>query len=278
MAGFFVQFSGRVNSKSDDFHTKETAMNDMIIAAAQLRCAAGDIENNIQRHLQTAEQAALHNVDFLLFPELSLTGYEPQLADQLAITLQDPRLAGLRESAIKHQMTLVCGAPLRSSDADALYIGAIVFAPDGTLYSYTKQHLHGPEAAIFTAGQGGPLIQVQQHQIGLAICADILSETHPQHAADCGATVYAAGVLISKKSYPLESGMLQRYAEKHRMVVMLANHCAPTGGWEPAGQSAIWDESGRLIVTASEGDDALAIARQGESGWLGEIQHLTLVG
>lgn len=251
-------------------------MNDMIIAAAQLRCAAGDIDVNIQRHLQTAEQAAAHHVDFLLFPELSLTGYEPDLAGQLAITLQDPRLAELRESAIKHQMTLVCGAPLRSSDADALYIGAIIFAPDGTLYSYTKQHLHGPEAAIFTAGQGGPLIQVQQHQIGLAICADILSETHPQHAADCGATVYAAGVLISKKSYPLESGMLQRYAEKHRMVVILSNHCAPTGGWEPAGHSAIWDESGRLVVTASAGDDALAIANKSDAGWVGEIQPLTL--
>lgn len=253
-------------------------MKDITIAAAQIRCAAGDIEENIQRHLQTAQQAAAHGVHFLLFPELSLTGYEPQLAEQLAITLQDPRLAELRESAIKHQMTLVCGAPLRSSDADALYIGAIIFAPDGTLYSYTKQHLHGPEADIFTAGKGGPLLEVQQQQIGLAICADILSESHPQIAAECGATVYAAGVLISKKSYPLESGMLQRYAEKHHMVVMLANHCAPTGGWEPAGQSAIWDESGRLIVTASEGDDALAIARQGESGWLGEIQHLTLVG
>ncbi|MGC6386624.1 carbon-nitrogen hydrolase family protein [Ewingella sp. S1.OA.A_B6] len=251
-------------------------MNDMIIAAAQLRCAAGDIDDNIQRHLQTAEQAAAHNVDFLLFPELSLTGYEPEMADQLAITLQDPRLAHLRESAMKHKMTLVCGAPLRSSDADVLYIGAIVFAPDGTLYSYTKQHLHDQEAVIFTAGQGGPLLQVQQHQIGLAICADILSDSHPQHAADTGATVYAAGVLITKKSYPLESSMLQRYAEKYRMVVVLANHCAPTGVWEPGGQSAIWDETGHLIIAAPDSGDALAIARKTDAGWLGEIQRLTL--
>src|SRR5471032_1532310 len=262
MAGFFVQFSGRVNSKSDDFHTKETAMNDMIIAAAQLRCAAGDIENNIQRHLQTAEQAALHNVDFLLFPELSLTGYEPQLADQLAITLQDPRLAGLRESAIKHQMTLVCGAPLSSSDGDALYIGAIVFTPDGSLYSYTKQHLHGSETQVFTQGNGGPLLSVQDNAIGLAICADILQPSHPQCAADAGAQIYAAGVLITEKSYPQESTMLQGYARQHNMVVMLANHCAPTGGWVPGGQSAVWDDTGRLIVAAGAGDDTLVVAKK----------------
>jgi len=251
-------------------------MNEIVIAAAQLRCVAGDIEKNLQRHLETARQAALHGVDLLLFPELSLTGYEPDLADSLAITLQDPRLSLLRDSAMKYQMTLVCGAPLRSSDADALYIGAIVFAPDGTLYSYTKQHLHGTEKSIFTAGQGGPLLSISQHQIGLAICADILAPSHPQHAAECGATIYAAGVLISEKSYPVESAMLQSYAEQHRMVVMLSNHCAPTGGWQPAGQSAIWDETGRAIVVASAHEDAFVVARSTEAGWVGEAHLLPL--
>lgn len=251
-------------------------MNEIVIAAAQLRCIAGNIDANIQRHLEIVRQAAPYHVDLLLFPELSLTGYEPDLADSLAITLQDSRLNLLRDSAMKHQMTLICGAPLRSSDADALYIGAIVFAADGTLYSYTKQHLHGSEERIFTAGQGGPILAIKQHQVGLAICADILSASHPQQAADCGATLYAAGVLITGKSYPVESAMLQHYAEKHRMVVMLANHCAPTGGWEPGGQSAIWEDTGRAIVVASVHDEALAIARETDTGWLGETHLLRI--
>jgi predicted amidohydrolase len=260
-----------LNSRPDK---KEINMKNMTIAAVQLRCVAGDIDANIQRHLAAAEQAATHRVDLLLFPELSLTGYEPDLAAELAITLQDPRLSALRESAMAHQLTLVCGAPLRSSDGDALYIGAIVFTPDGTLYSYTKQHLHGPETQVFTQGNGGPLLSVQEHQIGLAICADILQPSHPQCAADGGAQIYAAGVLITEKSYPQESAMLQGYAKQHNMVVMLANHCAPTGGWLPGGQSAVWDDTGRLIVAANTSDDSLAVAQKSAEGWSGATYPL----
>lgn len=249
-------------------------MKNMTIAAVQLRCAAGDIDANIQRHLAVAEQAAAHHVDLLLFPELSLTGYEPDLAAELAMTLQDPRLSALRESAMTHHLTLVCGAPLRSSDGDALYIGAIVFTPDGSLYSYTKQHLHGTETAVFTQGHGGPLISVQEQQIGLAICADILLPSHPQCAADGGAQVYAAGVLITEKSYPQESAMLQGYAKQHGMAVLLANHCSPTGGWVPAGRSAAWDESGRLIVATNASDDSLAVAQKSADGWTGATYPL----
>lgn len=249
-------------------------MKNMTIAAVQLRCAAGDIDANILRHLAAAEQAATYGVDLLLFPELSLTGYEPDLAAELAITLQDPRLSALRESAMTHQLTLVCGAPLHSSDGDALYIGAIVFTPDGSLYSYTKQHLHGSEIQVFTQGHGGPLITVQERQIGLAICADITLPSHPQFAADGGAQVYAAGVLISEQGYPQESAMLQGYAKQHGMAVLLANHCAPTGGWVPAGKSAAWDETGRLIVAANATDDSLAVAQKSAEGWSGATYPL----
>lgn len=251
-------------------------MKNVTVATAQLRCVAGDIAANIQRHLAAAEQAAAHHVDLLLFPELSLTGYEPDLAGDLAITLQDPRLAALRTSAMAHQLTLVCGAPLCSSDGDALYIGAVVFTPDGSLYSYTKQHLHGSEATIFTQGHGGPLLTVQEHQVDLAICADILQPSHSQYAADCGVQIYAAAVLISANSYPQESAILQGYAKQHRMVVMLANHCAPTGGWTPAGQSAVWDDGGKLIIAASANQDALAIARKSAEGWSGATYPLHL--
>ena len=249
-------------------------MKNMTIAAVQFRCAAGEFDANIQRHLDAAGQAAAHHVDLLLFPELSLTGYEPDLAAELAITLQDTRLSILRESAMAHQMTLVCGAPLSSSDGDALYIGAIVFTPDGSLYSYTKQHLHGSETQVFAQGNGGPLLSVQDNAIGLAICADILQPSHPQCAADAGAQIYAAGVLITEKSYPQESAMLQGYARQHNMVVMLANHCAPTGGWVPGGQSAVWDETGKLIVAASAGDDTLVVAQKSAEGWSGATYPL----
>lgn len=250
-------------------------MSDFIIAAAQITCLAGNIDVNINRHLQAVALAAEHNVNLLIFPELSLTGYEPELARKLGLTLQDARLETLRNQAKMHDMTIVAGAPLCCNDGDALYIGAIVFAPDGTLYSYTKQYLHDGENDFFTAGQGGPQLNVGGKTLGLAICADIGVPAHPQHAADQGAEIYAAGVLITKPSYSRESEMMRSYAEKHRMAVVMANHCAPTGGWITAGKSAIWSELGHLIAVAPENQDAIAIARFTQDGWQGQVELLS---
>ncbi len=253
-------------------------MSDFIIAAAQITCLAGNIEENINRHLHAVALAAAHHVNLLIFPELSLTGYEPELARNLGLTLQDARLETLRNQAKTHDMTLVVGAPLCCNDGDALYIGAIVFAPDGTLYSYTKQHLHDGETDFFTEGQGGPQLTLGNQTLGLAICADIGVASHPQHAADNGANIYAAGVLITEPSYRRESEMLRGYAEQHGMTVIMANHCAPTGGWSPAGKSAIWSDRGQVIAVAPANQDALAIARKSQNGWQGQVELISYQG
>ncbi|WAT02832.1 carbon-nitrogen hydrolase family protein [Rouxiella chamberiensis] len=253
-------------------------MRDFTLAAAQISCLAGNIEVNIERHAQAVAQAAKSDVDLLIFPELSLTGYELELARKLGLTLQDPRLEILRSQAKIHNMTIVVGAPLGCTDGDALYIGAVVFSPDGTLYSYTKQYLHADEDAFFTPGQGGPQLSVADKTLGIAICADIAEPSHPQYAADHGADIYAAGVLISKPGYDKDSSMMRGYAEMHGMTVVMANHCAPTGGWSPAGKSVIWSELGHVIAVGPEDKDAIVIARQTHNGWQGHVELLSYQG
>ena len=60
------------------------ATTDFRIAAAQVASARGDIVGNIAAHTAAIEVAAALGVSVLIFPELSLTGYEPDLATELA--------------------------------------------------------------------------------------------------------------------------------------------------------------------------------------------------
>ncbi len=60
-------------------------MPPLIIAAAQSSSIAGDLAGNIARHQRFMQMAAEHGVQLLVFPELSLTGYERGLAAQLAL-------------------------------------------------------------------------------------------------------------------------------------------------------------------------------------------------
>src|SRR5829696_8630622 len=47
----------------------------MNLALAQISTTLGDVEANLEKHLNYITQAKDQNVDLLVFPELSLTGY-----------------------------------------------------------------------------------------------------------------------------------------------------------------------------------------------------------
>jgi len=245
-------------------------MNTFTIAAAQFSAQAGDIEANVARHLIFVHAAAEHGVKYLVFPELSLTGYERQLGRQLAMTREDPRLLPLLADAQRLGVTVVVGAPLRHEGQPDVFIGAFTLGVHG-IHAHTKQHLHPGEDLVFAAGNGGPEVAIDGNSIALAICADFSHATHAASAADSGARVYAASALITDNGYEYDTGLLAGYAAKHNMVVLMANHGGITGGWESAGRSAIWAEGGERVVAASGTGDLLVIATEGAKGWAGSV-------
>ncbi|HSD11130.1 MAG TPA: nitrilase-related carbon-nitrogen hydrolase, partial [Candidatus Binatia bacterium] len=83
------------------------------IAAAQTIPMRGDVDANVDQHVRLVHIAAEEQAQVLVFPELSLTGYELDLADDLAFSQSDPRLAPLVEAASSSSMTLIVGAPVR---------------------------------------------------------------------------------------------------------------------------------------------------------------------
>ncbi len=249
-------------------------MTALTLAAAQTLSIAGDVPANLRRHLAFMHAAAEQGVQLLVFPELSLTGYEPSLAAELAITPQDAVLAPLREMARELRLTAVVGMPIRLTPQGGVLIGALVLGADGSLSVYTKQHLHPGEELAFTAGQGGAALEWGDDRIALAVCADFSHASHPRQAAQAGANVYAAGVLISDGGYATDSALLQGYAAEHRMLVLMANHGGPSGGWTCAGRSAIWSAEGDLIAAAPGVGDALVIGRRDGGRWAGRVVTL----
>jgi predicted amidohydrolase len=236
-------------------------------AVVQSIALRGDIGANVGRHVRLAERAAHAGARFVLFPELALTGYEPELAAQLALTPDDPRLAPLRDVAVRESVTLVTGAPLRSPGHPA--IAALSFLPDGSVHVYTKQYLHPGEERAFRAGTGGAPLALGNVRVALAVCAEIAHAGHAAAAAQSGAGLYAASVLVSEGGYAADAGLLQGYARTHRMPVAMANHGGPTGGWASAGRSAVWDENGEVVVAAAGTGESVLLAERSGGVWRG---------
>ena len=231
-------------------------MSGVRIAAAQSVSQAADLLANLTTHCRFIETASAADVDILVFPELSLSGYEPKYVKDLALGPTDKRLDPIRELLCSRSMTVVVGAPV-SSDADKPYIGAICFFPDGRSVVYRKQYLHPGEEAF-----------------SLAICADITHEAHARVAADSGASMYLAGVFITPGGYEVDASLVRGYAESHGFAVLMANHGGPSGGISSAGKSAIWAPGGNLLAAAPEAGNWLVIAAKKTEGWSGEVLAL----
>ncbi|AXA54440.1 carbon-nitrogen hydrolase family protein [Pseudomonas thivervalensis] len=242
-----------------------------VFAAAQSISIAGDVRANLSHHQRFMRAAAGQGVQLLVFPELSLTGYERGLAAELAILPEDVVLQPLRDLAQALGLTAVVGMPIRLTADGPVLIGALVLGADGSLGVYSKQHLHPGEEIAFAPGHGGSMLTMGQARIALAVCADFSHAGHAAAAAGQGATHYAAGVLITEGGYLPDTTLLQGYARQHAMTVLMANHGGATGGWESAGRSAIWGPDGSLLAAAPGTGELLVIVRRDVNGWAGQV-------
>jgi len=245
-------------------------MHNFKIAAGQIASVRGDMDRNIATHAMAMAAAAVHHVSVLVFPELSLTGYEPDLAADLAISAADERLAPLLGLARQHQIAAVVGAPLRNGTAKPS-LGAIVLTASGGTRTYHKMHLGGSEPTYFTPGETPCVLAVAGHTIGIAICADSAQHTHPQVYADLGANIYTAGVFLNAEWYATDVPRLARYAARYGMLTVMANHAASVGTYISVGKSAVWAPDGAILAQAEGAENALVIATNHDAAWDAEV-------
>jgi predicted amidohydrolase len=261
-------------------------MTPLAVCVAQTCPSPGDVPSNLEQHLRLVEVAAAHEAQLVLFPELSLTGYELELAERAALSEDDARLLPLADAARSHALTLVVGAPVRVEQR--LYNGALVFRPDRTRLLYKKQYLGAfgegarcdgnvppPEASVFQPGNSDLLVQLGETLAALAICSDIGRAQHARRAREGGATAYLASMFVIPSEFDGDATRLEQYAQEHSMLVAMANFGAATGGLSSAGRSSIWSPDGVLSVQLPPRGAGIGVSTSTPGGWRSQIAMLT---
>ena len=162
----------------------------LTIAVVQPPCVPYDVAANARTHAATVRAAGARVV---VFPELSLTGYE---LDAPAITAEDPRLHPIIEACAETGSLALVGAPVQG-EAGRSHIGMLAIDGSGATVAYRKMWLGGAEPDRFSPGEEPAVIHADGWRLGLAICKDT---GNPQHAADTaalGIDAYVAGALES---------------------------------------------------------------------------------
>lgn len=240
---------------------------------------AHDAQINRQTYLSYIEKAAKEGVELIVFPELSLQGFPPSMADyQAEAAVESYRTAELIpegltcqmmiEQAKKHQMYIVWGMGEQDHDrCDVLYNSAVLVGPEGFVGVYRKVHQPGTERLYSFPGDNYYVFDTTIGKIGIMICFDKMFPEVARILKVKGAdviicpTAWPAGTRSendpSLKLYKMANEM--RAIENNITIIDSNNVSEETPDGFECGHSRIVDPVGRTLATTGF-DEGMAIA------------------
>lgn len=224
----------------------------LTVSVIQYRALYGGVATNVPEHVALIEDAASHGTRFVIFPELSVTGYSLALLQEPHqwITDGDRRLDPIREICRRTGITAVVGAPLMEEDGTRR-LAALGIHPEGTIDLAFKSRLHGQELELFTPGDGVKLIEVDGWKVALAICYEAAHPDHADSAAQAGADIYAVSALYTDDESHRLGLHLGARAMDNRMFTLVANLGGITDLGTSCGLSGFWGPDGLVIKQAA---------------------------
>ena len=227
----------------------------LLVAAAQPPSESGDLAANARAHADAIRAA---HSRLVLFPELSLTGYELEAEP---VSCADPALASIIEACHAVDSIALVGAPVE--EAGRSFIAALRIDGEGASVAYRKSHPGGDELERFSQGDGPTVIGIDGWRVGLGICKDTGMAEHTAGTATLGVDVYLAGLVHARDELGEQDDRGMRIAAACRSYVVFASFAGPTGGGyhATAGVSTIWGPDGSILARASDapGDIARAV-------------------
>ncbi len=223
------------------------------VAAVQCVAHPGDVAGTAAEHAQQIAEAAEAGAAVVLFPELSLTGYEPDLIDLhgIRIGVDSPVLQPIITVCRRRKVHGLVGAP--TAGGALPQIGVLHIDPRGGVrLAYTKQHLEVGEIGIFGAGTSTGLLDVGGWRLALSVCSDAVATAHAASARAAGADAYLiAALFVIGSEHRMDEQM--RRATGGSMWAVLAQYSGGTGGGPACGLSGAWRPDGSEAVRLGAG-------------------------
>jgi predicted amidohydrolase len=229
----------------------------MKISVAQTKAIKGDIQRNIENHKKMIDLAVHNGADVIVFPELSLTGYEPTLAKKLATDQDDHRFDNFQKISNANQITIGVGMPTKRSAG--ICISLIIFQPDKPRKTYLKKYLHRDEVGFFVSGENFPWMSINQVKVAYAICYEISVLEHAQKAFESGAEIFIASVAKSSKGVEIAQGRLCQIAKEYSIPVLMSNCVGKSDGVESGGKTSVWNRQGILVGQLDDTNEGIFV-------------------
>ncbi|GAA3621765.1 carbon-nitrogen hydrolase family protein [Flavivirga jejuensis] len=229
----------------------------MKICIAQTKSEKGKIQANIKNHLDLIKIAIKSNSDLIIFPELSITNYEPELANELATDLEDNIFNPFQDLSDENQITIGIGMPTRA--INGINISMLIFQPNKNRTIYSKCLLHSDELPYFVSSNNQPFLMIKGIKIALGICYKTLQREHFVKAKENDADIYIASV--SKPDRGTDKAYLHfpLIAEEFKTPILMSNSVGYCDNFMSNGLSSIWNRKGKLIGQLDDKNQGILI-------------------
>jgi predicted amidohydrolase len=247
---------------------------DLKVGLSQINPRLGDVQANLELHLDTIGQAADQGVELLLFPELSLTGYRLRdLAFEVAIKPEatDPVFAPLLKAS--RDIDLVVG--FVEADRRAKFYIASAYLSNGEVrHIHRKVYLptYGmfDEGRYFAWGDAVRAFDTRFGRMGLLICEDFWHLSPPYLLWLDGADILlltsaspGRGLATEQKigSARWVEHISQAYASVFTSFVLHTNRTGFEDGVSFWGGATVFDPEGQLVAQGPYYENALVTAK-----------------
>jgi predicted amidohydrolase len=146
------------------------------VAAVDFIPAWGDLDGNIRRLVEAADRVAAEGVQYAVFPETAISGYDFSGPAQLAPfvdTIPGQATDALLPVLKRTGMYMSVGIAEKDANTGIFYNTAVLMGPEGIIGKYRKNGLNGQDVQLF--GPGDTDVGVFDTPIGriaLIICYD----------------------------------------------------------------------------------------------------------
>jgi predicted amidohydrolase len=142
-----------------------------------------DVELSAKHHLELIDEAADAGAELVVFPEISLQGYPPdidrfypgRIADAFANAERvpdGPHVVAIAERARVRKTHVIFGLNELGDEAGVIYNTMVLTGPDGHIGSYRKVHVGITEQLTWRRGNDWPVFDTPFGKIGMLICYD----------------------------------------------------------------------------------------------------------
>ncbi|AOA57787.1 NAD+ synthase [Acinetobacter larvae] len=238
-------------------------MKSFKIALAQFSPRIGNIESNVQKMIELANEAKQQNADIIIFPELSSIGYPAE--DLLLRPSLSKRTAQAFEQLNQVQDIMLVFGFVNQNEQGQRYNSAAVLKDGQVLGVYNKQNLPNysvfDEKRYFQEGHQHLVFEYQGHRFAVLICEDLWSLNSIQQLSQL-----QVETVLCLNASPYEVGKPQHRVQSIQSVSKELHlnivYCNQVGGQDDLifdGSSFIMNHTGELAYLAPSFKEYLAV-------------------